>query len=204
MTNQTETPSTLDQIVEDLNASSDAYLLRISDDGGFYGTSNSTPTYWDDVRDDARIVALVDSPLLGWATDTSDIEMGWSGADVEHPRTVSITWHHAVRVEQDGHTYTAFVGQGDLAPAPVTVAAVRALLTSTGMEPTLVRWADSGDVEVVSGVLFTDISYSNYNREHEVLATPANLKALGDWDTEHPTEDDYRAFAQMLNEGEDA
>lgn len=82
----------------------------------------------------------------------------------------------------------------------VTADDVEELLTSGSMEPTLVRWADTGEVEVVAGVLFSDVSYVHYDREHEVIATATDLRAQGDWDIEHPTADDFEAFAQMLNE----
>lgn len=89
--------------------------------------------------------------------------------------------------------------------ARVTADDVRELLTSTIMEPTLVEWLDENEavtdvIEVVSGVLFGDISYSNYDREYRVITTATDLRQQGDWDIENPTEDDYEAFAQMLNE----
>lgn len=92
---------------------------------------------------------------------------------------------------------------GDLEMAtsdPITADDVRDLLTSTIMEPTLVRWSDTLEIEVIAGVLLSDISYSNYNRFHEVLATADDLCSQGDWDTDNPTAEDFEAFAQQLNE----
>jgi hypothetical protein len=82
----------------------------------------------------------------------------------------------------------------------VTADDVRELLTSTSMEPTMVRWLDTGEVETVAGVLFSDISYSNRGREYQIIATAADLREQGDWDTDNPTAEDFEAFAQQLNE----
>jgi hypothetical protein len=84
--------------------------------------------------------------------------------------------------------------------ATVTADDVRDLLTSGSMDPTLVRWQDTGEVETVAGVLFSDISYSNYDRDYEILATANDLRQQGDWDIEHPTDEDFEAFAAQLNE----
>lgn len=83
---------------------------------------------------------------------------------------------------------------------PVNPGDVEELLTSRSMEPTLIRWSDTGEVEVVSGVLFDDISYANRNREHQILATATDLRGAGDWDTEHPTPADFEALAEYLND----
>jgi predicted HAD superfamily phosphohydrolase YqeG len=90
--------------------------------------------------------------------------------------------------------------------AHVTADDIRELLTSTSMDPTLVEWLDEDEavtdmIEVVSGVLFSDISYSNYDRAYRILATAADLRQQGDWDAEHPTAEDFEAFAQQINEG---
>lgn len=89
--------------------------------------------------------------------------------------------------------------------AQVTADDIRELLTSTSMDPTLVEWLDEDEavtdvIEVVSGALFSDISYSNRDRAYRVLATANDLRQMGDWDIEHPTDDDCEAFAQMANE----
>ncbi len=88
----------------------------------------------------------------------------------------------------------------------VTADDIRELLTSRAMDPTLVEWLDGNsavydNVEVVSGVLFSDISYSNRDRAYRILATAEGLRQDGDWDIENPTEDDLQAFAQQINEG---
>jgi hypothetical protein len=90
--------------------------------------------------------------------------------------------------------------------AQITADDIRELLTSRSMDPTLVEWLDEDEmvtdsVEVVSGALFSDISWSNRERAYQVITTAADLRSQGDWDIEHPTEDDFEAFAQMLNEG---
>ena len=83
--------------------------------------------------------------------------------------------------------------------AQITAEDVRELLTSTSMDPTMVRWLDTDEVEVVAGVLFSDISYSNRDREYEIIATANDLRQQGDWDVENPTAEDCEAFAEMLN-----
>jgi hypothetical protein len=83
----------------------------------------------------------------------------------------------------------------------VTAEDVRELLESGSMDPTLVRWLDTGEVEVVAGVLFGDISYSNYDREHELIVTQQDLRSTGDFDSSNPTDEDCQALAEMLNEG---
>lgn len=84
---------------------------------------------------------------------------------------------------------------------PVNTEDVRDLLTSTSMDPIMVRWADTLEVEVVSGALFYDVSYVHYNREHAILATAADLRSQGDWDIDNPTDADLAAFAEQLHEG---
>lgn len=84
---------------------------------------------------------------------------------------------------------------------PVTADDIRALLDySPRADATLVRWLDTGEVESVPAVLFSDISYSNRDREYDILVEAADLRSQGDWDTENPTDEDYEVFAQMLNE----
>lgn len=85
--------------------------------------------------------------------------------------------------------------------AQVTADDIRELLTSGSMDPILVRWLDTDEIEVISGVLTTDISYSNYRRAHQVLASANDLRQMGDWDINNPTDEDFEAFAQQLNEG---
>jgi hypothetical protein len=90
--------------------------------------------------------------------------------------------------------------------ATITDDDIRELLTSTSMDPTLVEWLDQDEavtdvIEVVSGVLFSDISYSNRDRAYRIIVTASDLRQMGDWDIDHPTDEDCEAFAQMLNEG---
>jgi hypothetical protein len=92
--------------------------------------------------------------------------------------------------------------------AQVTADDIRELLTSTIMDPTLIEWLNEDEavtdvIEVVSGVLFSDISwsYSRRNDAYRILTTAADLRQTGDWDIENPTDEDFEAFAQMLNEG---
>jgi protein-tyrosine-phosphatase len=73
------------------------------------------------------------------------------------------------------------------------------------MDPTLVEWLNEDDaivdmIEVVSGAHFSDISYSRYYQSHRIITTAADLRQMGDWDIENPTDEDFEAFAQMLNE----
>jgi hypothetical protein len=98
-------------------------------------------------------------------------------------------------------------GEESIMAARVTAADVRELLTSTSMDPTLVEWlsednAITDTVEVISGALFTDISWNRYNARFRVIATANDLRQIGDWDVEHPTNEDFEAFAQMLNESD--
>lgn len=88
----------------------------------------------------------------------------------------------------------------------ITAEDIRELLTSTSMDPTLVEWLDEDEavvdmIEVVSGVLFSDISYSRYYQPYRIITTANDLRQQGDWDIENPTDEDFEAFAQMLNEG---
>lgn len=81
------------------------------------------------------------------------------------------------------------------------------LLTSPAMDPTLIEWLDEDEaatdvIEVVSGVLLGDISYAYRDRAYRILVTADTLRGMGDWDVEHPTEEDFEAFAQMVNEGD--
>lgn len=90
--------------------------------------------------------------------------------------------------------------------ARITADDIRELLTSTSLDPTLVEWIDTDEavtdvIEVVSGVLFADISYSNRDRDYRIIATANELRQIGDWDIEHPSAEDFEAFAHMLNEG---
>lgn len=84
--------------------------------------------------------------------------------------------------------------------ARVTADDVRELLTSGSMEPTMVEWSDTDEIEVIAGVLLNDISYSERNREYQIVVTANDLRQIGEWDTEHPTDEDFEAFAEYLNE----
>lgn len=90
--------------------------------------------------------------------------------------------------------------------AQVTAADIRELLTSRITDPTLVMWlgedeAVTDPIEVVSGALFNDISWSHRNDACRIITTANDLRQQGDWDIENPTDEDCAAFAQMLNEG---
>ena len=90
--------------------------------------------------------------------------------------------------------------------AQVTADDIRELLTSRSMDPTLVEWLNEDQavrdvIEVVSGALFTDISWSHRNDDYRIITTANDLRQQGDWDIENPTDEDFEAFAQMLNEG---
>jgi len=93
--------------------------------------------------------------------------------------------------------------------AQVTADDIRELLTSRIMDPILVEWkseeyAVTDIIEVVSSALgYRDREGNFFHGDHEatVLASAADLRQMGDWDTENPTEDDFAAFAQMVNEG---
>jgi hypothetical protein len=92
--------------------------------------------------------------------------------------------------------------------AQVTAADIRALLTSTGMDPMLVAWLDEDEavtdmIEVVSGSLgYTtrDGTFLEGDRAGEVLATANDLRQVGDWDIDNPTDEDCEAFAAQINE----
>lgn len=88
-------------------------------------------------------------------------------------------------------------------PQPVTADDIEDLLTRGCMEPTLVRWLDTDEIEVVAGPLFSDISYSNRYRKHQILVTADDLQSMGSWDTEHPTQADFEAFAEYVNDNAD-
>jgi len=86
---------------------------------------------------------------------------------------------------------------------PITAALMRDLLASGAMNPTLVRWDDTDELAIVPGVLFSDISYADRARPHTAIVTQAEIQqgALGDYDPDNPTDDDYAAMADMLNSG---
>ncbi len=83
----------------------------------------------------------------------------------------------------------------------ITADDIRALLDySPRADATLIRYQDTGEIDIVPAVLFSDISYSERDREYETIATAADLRSQGDWDIENPTQADYDAFAEQLNE----
>lgn len=89
--------------------------------------------------------------------------------------------------------------------AHVTADDIRELLTSRILDPTLIEWTNTrhavhDTVEVVSGALFTDISWSHRDDDYRILATANDLRQQGDWDIENPTDEDCEAFAQQINE----
>lgn len=85
---------------------------------------------------------------------------------------------------------------------PITAADVEDLLSRhPRSDATMIRWSDTGEIENVAAVLFSDISYSERDREYETLATAADLRSQGNWDADNPTQADYEAFAEQLNQG---
>jgi hypothetical protein len=86
----------------------------------------------------------------------------------------------------------------------VTIEDMRELLTSGYMDPTLVRWNDTGELEVVSGIDVYDGTY--YGGTGEATATVIVSRAaveggcLGDYDVDAPTADDFAAMAEVLND----
>lgn len=88
--------------------------------------------------------------------------------------------------------------------ARVTADDVRELMTSRIMDPTLVEWLNEDEmvtdaIEVVSGVLFTDISYARRNDDYRIIITRNDLIGQN-WYEGEPTDEDYAAFAEVLNE----
>jgi hypothetical protein len=73
-------------------------------------------------------------------------------------------------------------------------------LNECGVDAALVRWADTGETAVLPSALFSDVSFDDRYRDHEVVITRAGLRALGNTDWDDATDDDYAAWAETLTE----
>jgi hypothetical protein len=73
-------------------------------------------------------------------------------------------------------------------------------LNECGVDAALVRWSDTGEVETVPCALFNDISFDDRYRDHEVVITRADLRALGNTDWDDATDEDYEVWAGALTE----
>lgn len=83
----------------------------------------------------------------------------------------------------------------------ITASDVRRLSESGGVDATMIRWSDTGEVEIVPYALFNDISFDDRDREHSVILTRAALhSSQGDTDWDNATTEDYEAWAEMLME----
>ncbi len=82
----------------------------------------------------------------------------------------------------------------------ITADDVRRLNESGGVDATMIRWSDTGEVETLPYVLFGDISFVDRDREHEVVISRAELRCQGDTDWDDATLGDYEAWAEALTE----
>jgi hypothetical protein len=82
----------------------------------------------------------------------------------------------------------------------ITAGDVRRLNESGGVEATMVRWSDTGEVEPIPYVLFNDISFDDRDREHSIIISRADPHSLGDADWDNAATEDYEAWAAALTE----
>jgi hypothetical protein len=86
-----------------------------------------------------------------------------------------------------------------MATITITAGDIRRL-NECGADAALIRWADTEETEVLPCALFNDISFDDRHRDHEVVITRADLRALGNTDWDGATDDDYAAWAEALTE----
>jgi len=81
---------------------------------------------------------------------------------------------------------------------------VRELLESGAMEPTLIQWPDTGEIEVVPAPNFTDIIWSERGSEYTIIADAASVRTGYEYDPEHLTDEDCEAIAEHINDTREA
>ncbi|MFH1602720.1 MAG: hypothetical protein ABIH03_02310 [Pseudomonadota bacterium] len=83
----------------------------------------------------------------------------------------------------------------------ITADHIHELLTNrTYVEPTLLRFTDTGEVTIVPGPHLTDISWSERGREYEVVCTSADCSTIEGIDIANLTDEMCAMLAAMLND----
>ena len=78
---------------------------------------------------------------------------------------------------------------------------IRQLLTNTTyMDPTLIRFRDTGEIQVIPGPHLTDISWSERGREYEILCTVADCSTIEGVNIAALTDEMCAMLASMLND----
>ncbi len=81
----------------------------------------------------------------------------------------------------------------------ITADDVMELANMHGYNPTMIRWDDTNEIEVIRYIAFNDISYEDRFRAHTIIATHDCIEAIADRLIDDMTGDDYIGIAECLN-----
>ena len=81
----------------------------------------------------------------------------------------------------------------------ITAFDVRELTEARKMQPTMIRWEDTKGIETIAYANFNDISFSERDRPHTVLANQDDIEEIAQMSVEKMKENDYELITECLN-----
>jgi hypothetical protein len=81
-------------------------------------------------------------------------------------------------------------------PELVSADHIENLIHSRVMDPTLIIFQDTGEIEVIPGPWMDDVSWSDRNRDYAVIINKTDIENFENWNEDDPG---YQAVADLLN-----